>query len=86
MQERHNLVWLLCYILFGFNYRALGYHWLYVVLIVVGAGLLVSGTICFVRQMHERRRRRIDRILWGIVFDFVAPAWLLVACWLTLPC
>lgn len=81
MQETHNLIWLLAYILYGFNRWALESVGLNRLLAVVGCCLMVSGLWLFVRYLRTgcARGHRFGRFVNAFVFDLMMPLWLIFA-------
>lgn len=81
MQETHNLIWTLSYILYGFNRWALESAGLSRLLLVVGCCLMASGLWLFVRHLRSGlvRRHRFGRFVKALVFDLVAPLFLIFA-------
>lgn len=81
MQETHNLIWVLSYILYGFNRWALESAGLSRLLLVVGCCLMASGLWLFVRHLRSGlvRRHRFGRFVKALVFDLVAPLFLIFA-------
>ncbi len=81
MQETHNLIWTLSYILYGFNRWALESAGLSRLLLVVGCCLMASGLWLFVRHLlsGRARRHRLGRFVRALVFDLVMPSWLIFA-------
>ena len=81
MQETHNLIWVLSYILYSFNSRVFESAGLYRLLAVVGCCLVASGLWLFVRHLRSGlvRRHRFGRFVKALVFDLVMPSWLIFA-------
>lgn len=81
MQETHNLIWTLSYILCFFNSRVFESAALDRLLAVVGCCLLGSGLWLFVRHLRSGRvrRHRFGRFVMALTFDLVAPLFLIFA-------
>ena len=69
MQETHNLIWVLSYILYSFNSRVFESAGLYRLLAVVGCCLVASGLWLFVRHLRSGlvRRHRFGRFVKALV-------------------